>query len=1042
MTFGLSGRECNAGFIKNTAGTGCVPCQTGVTYRTASSNVLTEGQTNVCLPCLQCVAGRNFQTTACSPTVNRVCRACSTSCASNFFQSSPCTNSSNLGCTRCQTRCPVGQYQTLSGTCSGNTNFDAFLAACRPCLGPEDCGPGRYVSRVCPGTDRTPNQCVVCSVIPPTGDCSASQYRGGCVNFTNTRCVPFTTCARTMPMYLAGESRTKDGVCRNCTRCADLGLAVLRNCSTYDDSVCRGAACNRSAPCQTPAALANRSRLFCDYSLGEASATCGVCPSGYGSDGQFCLECPRGKTCNRLGEVECQGQCRAGAVSVCTEDLSLGGSVSCDQACGAIVPGFGARWVRRGTHVRPEPGMCDTYFQCGAGYYKIFRSTGVVECEACPTSLLPSGGQLERWVTEGLSTGDAKSCLWECRPELARLNSGRTGCALLPGRSTVTGRNPAGWWLEPLSKATGQCASGRTSEAGAAINASECIQCHALPAGAVWTAGSSQCDWGCLQQTAGAQPRKRGGACVGVVAACASLPGYSARSGACEPTGFPWNRGGYSKSAGAGTAAAVVVAVVAAAESRGGAAASSGALQDGLAMASLPYGVEGRHSLTVAGRNGSLGVQGPLCSGARVRLGRHEFILGAVCNQSFLVFLNLSRPTTRGLEVLIGNSTPGWRDGFKTQALFESELYVAPSAWSNETLFVLDRWNCLLREVVLYGEPGGYLTRAYTVWGRTEKLASLVPEPRCYGAGGLAAPRRFWALRDGWVAFADDNGLWQFHTRTRDLVLMLRESDGGFEADELVDVDTTDEFTLRLVFADAVWLVSAEAQACPTDSTSMPGGDCTVDCAWLSSTLVPVRFVNRTGDGACVPCTQRECGYGEAFAACTRAEDGGCRPCEPRPEAGVYTDRGTCEDSAWRVGLPPCSAGSYATDGGRYCEPCPTLTATWRAGATDARQCKCLPGLVRRGDRCVAADGLYEFEVPCAAREACSIPPFARLHPGDLVGCRFECLPGYYHRVGAGWLDKCSPCLAAEGNASSSSSTVFVTRGDDDEPWSCEWGPY
>ena len=878
---------------------------------------------------------------------------------------------------------------------------------------------------------------MLCAVIPTTGDCPANQYRGGCANYTNTRCLPFSQCAARV-QYLAGESRSQDGVCTGCTNCSNLGLRTLRNCSTFDDAVCQGAACNRSNPCVTPAGLANRSRLFCDYTLGESRAFCGMCPSGYDSDGQFCLECPRGSTCNRLGQVECRGQCKAGFVSVCTGGDFTWGSVGCEQTCAVSAAGTGGRWVRRGTHIRPEEGKCETYFQCGAGFFKVFRSTGVVECEACPISFLPSAGLLERYVTEGLSINDNRSCIWECRREKAALNAGRTACTVLSGRQSVIGINPSGWWLAPLTRATGQCGSGKTSEQDAAISAAECIDCHALPSGAVWVGGSSQCDWTCLQNawgtTAAGMVEKRGGVCVSPRESCADLAGFSRGSdGVCSPTSFPWNRGGSSK-LGWGTPV-----LISRAQATWWGGRVSGILQDGLTGVSLNYGISNRHSLRVDGFNGSVrtfAIPAPLCSGVRTWIGKYEYFLGAVCNQSFLVSINLSSVTTN-LTVLIGNSTPGWSDGFRTQAMFESELYVTISSSNNRTLFVLDRWNCLLREVVIYGDPGGYLTRAYTVWGSTAKLSLPIPEPKCYGEKGLASPRRFWTLGNGWVAFADDNGLWQFHTETRELVAMVKESDGLFEADDLVDVDTTDQYTLRLVFPDIVWLVSAQELPCPDDYTSRPGGDCTVDCTWLSSTRIPARFVNRTsGGGECLQCSQFECGYGEFFTPCTRVQDAVCTPCEPRGEVGVYTTKGTCEDMAWRAGGPPCSAGFYAKDNGRYCEQCPELTTTWFSGATDVRQCKCVEGLVRRWNKCVA-EYLYEVEPACAAREACVVPEFARLVPGDLVGCKFECVTGFYHRVGAGWVDKCSPCLME--NASRLS--IPLSRGDDDEPWSCEWAP-
>ena len=1012
-------RECNAGYIKSESGTACVLCSAGVTFRDAARNVQVEGGSNVCWNCQECVNGSKYQTQPCTVTSDRVCTACKTSCAKNFYQSSPCVPTRDLQCTGCKTACRAGFYKQAV-TCPGTTNYDIFFASCKPCLTPADCGTGKYVSSTCPGTSTTPNQCVLCSIIPPTGDCLPTQYRGGCVNYTNTRCLSFTTCPA--GSYLAGESRTQNGVCQKCTNCTLLGLRTLRACTTFDDAICQGGACNRSVPCAAPPALANRSTMFCDYSQGEAGAFCGVCPSGYWSDGQFCKECPRGFTCNRLGIVECKGQCGAGRLSVCQTGELASAYASCDQACPIPAAGTGGRWVRRGTHVRADT-TCETYFQCGPGYYKVFRSTGVVECEACPSSLLPSGGQLERWMTEGLSVGDSTSCLWECKVEVAALNSLRTACSILTNRQTVTGVNPSGMWLEPMSRVSGDCPGGTTSEQGAAISVSECITCHALPSGGVRVAGSKQCDWVC-SQSMGRNLVQRGGACVAPQLACLGIRGYTrSDAGACAVTSFPWNHAGYAK---LGWGAPVVGALL----NMTGVRVSS-ALQDGVTQTSLGYNVSNRHSLAVEGRNGSWYLQGPLCSGVRSWVGKHEFVLGAVCNQSFLVYLNLSR-SSAGLGVLIGSSTPGWRDGFKSQALFESELYVVGGR--NGTVFVLDRWNCLLREVVVYGEPGGYLTRVYTVWGNTDNLRLPVPDPKCYGAGGLAYPRRFWALRDGWVAFADDNGLWQFHTATRELIVMVKESDGLFEADDLLDVDASDEFTLRLVFGSGtVWYVSAEESPCPNDFTSAAGGDCRLGCPWLSSSLLPDKFVNRT-TGACVQCSQTDCGYGEEFVVCTRERDGYCRPCEPRagPE-GVYMSKGTCEDAAWRTGSPPCSPGYYAAEGGRYCEACPEFTSTWFAGATDARQCKCVEGLVRRGQgRCVG-ENMYEYDVTCAAREECLVPPRARLVAGDLVGCRFECGEGYYHRVGAGFLEKCGVCFSDRAAA------VALTRGDDDEPWSCEW---
>ena len=727
----------------------CNPCGAG-TYRVSASNVANEGQVNTCGACTGCASLVNYESLSCTPTRNRVCTACRVSCSTGQYKLSACNVTADLVCASCATRCNAGYYRTAASRCDGTTDYDSFLRGCVRCKQPGDCSPGYYISPgACAGSETVSNQCQLCAVVPPTGDCLPSQYRGGCFNYTNTICVNFTRCQA--GQFLAEESRSQDGVCRACTNCTALGLAFLRQCTTYDDAVCKGSPCNLSAPCVTPAALVSRGRLACDYSGGGlTSAFCGMCPLGYGSDGQFCLDCPRGSTCNRIGVPECQGQCARG---------------------------------------------------------------------------------------------------------------------------------------------------------------------------------------------------RRGGVCVAPVSTCAGLRGYTRRSATdlgarCVATAFPWNRGGFKKT---GWAAPLVVVAGGGGWADAVIRPQSGLVQDGLAVNSLRYGVSGRHSVVVMvgdGTNTTRSVEGPLCSATRLTVGAYDYVIGAVCNQSFLAYLNLSdtsaRPA-RGLGVLIGlPGRPGFRNGFRREAQFESELYVAsgPSRNGTAVVYVLDRWNCLVREVVLSGQPGGYLTRAYTVGGDDSTLA-LGSLPKCVGGGALAWPRKFWALLGGWLAFADEGGLWQFHTETRELLVMAQEGDVGFEADDLLDVDAG-EFTVRLVFGgvtNATWLVSAQQDRCPDDWTSVDGGDCTVECPWLSSGLAPTRFVNQTS-GACAACTARQCGYGEVFSSCARDLDSQCVGCSGALAIGagwVFAKAGTCAQTEWKR-APPCEPGSYAMDGGRFCEACPRFTGTWRGG--------------------------------------------------------------------------------------------------------------
>jgi hypothetical protein len=191
------------------------------------------------------------------------------------------------------------------------------------------------------------------------------------------------------------------------------------------------------------------------------------------------------------------------------------------------------------------------------------------------------------------------------------------------------------------------------------------------------------------------------------------------------------------------------------------------------------------------------------------------------------------------------------------------------------------RWNCLLREVVVWDWPGSYLTRVHTLWGDTDKLQLAVPQAKCYGDGSLAWPRRFWALDPDWLAFADEDGLWQFDTRTRELLVIVRESAGGFEADGLAGVVLQGPTVMVLTFLDGrVWTVRAAQALCPEGRTSLRGGGCDIECRLAASDGSRMHWVSELS-GDCLPCTTSVvCGLGEELVPCSAWGDAYCRRCE------------------------------------------------------------------------------------------------------------------------------------------------------------------
>ena len=536
--------------------------------------------------------------------------------------------------------------------CSGTTDYDQVLAACIPCKVPGDCPAGFYLSGTCPGTGTTSNVCLQCTLVT----CAAGQYRGYCGGYTNTQCTNYRTCLT--GQYLAGESQDSDGICVNCSTCE---TGEIRACTRYEDVVCDGEPCSAMVPCARRSSV-SRLSYFCDFSRGAEYASCGVCPHGHGSDGQYCLECPRGSTCDIKGVVACKGQCRAGVLSSCESPWDLG-YVGCDTAC--ELTSMPAQLPWRGTYTYMEGANCGVYFRCQAGYYKLFGTGGTAGCEPC-TEARPTLGVRDRWVTEGLSVGDATSCLWECKRELA-IPVGAT-CQLMTDRAQGGGWNQAGSWAG--SAGSGTCRQGYTSEAQTAMSIGECRACPALNTSTQRPrATTTQCEWECIEYGAA----RLGGKCVRPRTDCLS-EGVTEIGDMCLVTSYPWNRPGHRKT---GWGMPVLSQYT----------GQPWDTTEPVLFTTRGYGVQGRHKLTLLLDGTARTMPGPVCSGVLGDWNGKAYMFGALCNQSFLVYLDLTSGSKMG--ILIGSSTRGWRDGFRTQALFEDELYVASGGPGR--LFVLDR---------------------------------------------------------------------------------------------------------------------------------------------------------------------------------------------------------------------------------------------------------------------------------------------------------------------------------------------------------------
>ena len=611
---------------------------------------------------------------------------------------------------------------------------------------------------------------------------------------------------------------------------------------------------------------------------------CGGSQRGYDSDDRECIECPEGWTCSRRGEVACQGQCAAGQRSACDGQL---GYARCEQGQCNLTHWTGALVVR-GTYEDPVAGDCATYFRCPIGWYQRFQTNGVVECAPC------QGKQaLARYVSGGLSTDDEGSCLWECdgTRQVVTWQSAGAGVCVFVRALEAAARHSSGWYgvagVPDQRFPLATCPELHTTESNTALRAGECLACPEIPVNGRRVVGSRDCEWQCEAGFV-----QRGGRCVRVLGVGWPCTGRGTTrvegSGECVTSAVPWNRPGTRKlwppvrvaveragtpqaAAGAGTRVVVV--------------SSAGRT---IRAGSSVGGVSGRHWVEADGKR--VTVQGPVCSMAWLEVDGHSYVACAVCNESFVAYVSLSAATPPGLHVLIGQpGAPGWADGFKTQARFGVELHVASEAYGMGSVWVLDRWNCVVREVVVWpGGPGDYRTRVFTVYGRTDGFLMVPSSPRCYGAGSLVGPRGFWdAGGSGFLFFLDDTGLWQLETEGVGLVRVL----------------------------DRTWDVGGtRGRLVPDEMVSV----------WLAefSVVVPTMVMGGFAPRRCS--TRKDCRY----RACVKIGDAFCAGYGDIPHC--YANNQMCPASDCPVGSLPRSSSVRLLG----CDRCPTGKYVATANAT------------------------------------------------------------------------------------------------------------
>ena len=803
------------------------------------------------------------------------------------------------------------------------------------------------------------------------------------------------------------------GVCVSCINCQALGRATLASCSQYSDTLCQGASCSGASPC---ANLADRN-FFCDFSaLGGQAASrnsqgvCGLCPDGYSSDGMFCYECPRLSTCSRMGDVQCYGEAAPGEEPGCfgAYEGSVGlCPVSTDPT----------RVVTRGPFIRPN-GNCAPYFQCAAGYFKHFYATGQVYCEPCvppgSSGALPS---YFTWFSGGLSVNDPGSCLYECQGKGVWPGGG----CLSTGYVLYTPSNAPGFYDDGTGGGYKSCPVGFTSVKNQAASAGDCVPCP------VQTAyfGDACGDWTCNNRLT-----KRGDTCIDLQTCPQNSVGYSiGAKGGCLPYPLPWQSPGYQKAGyqlpGLNTGLQIFMGVPVPNLADSVVLVAQGASGETLTFYSLAYGASQRHWM-MAGPARQVSLPGQVCSASSSVLAGHEYVFLAFCNATFLSFLDLSlaSPSPR---LLIGSTTAGYVEGFRDQALFQTELYVASDSTSSR-LFVSDRFNCALRVVFIPTSPGDFLTRTYWLYGSTYGTCMTDTE-------ALLHPGRLYPVTVAsqmFYLFPADDGLYQLDGGTRSVLQIVPKQVLPVWLPSLfalTGIDMPNASTIRLQFRNLTALVMPVQQLCSPGFTSNLGGSCSIACS------TDVNYVDPT-TGACLPCATQACGAGYLNIPCTPNSPQMCVLCPVLlPLQGlyprVYSTPGKCgiDNTAFVDYCPPnwFLTSAQAPGGHLRCAPCPAFSSTDADGATSVDQCRCFPGVTRVASGTCVVGQLY----PLPLISKC---PFGTYHRGVYEGCTScrvdpfpDCPVGAYPTFNG----SCLPCVRPY-------NSVFTSNGNGvNDPSTC-----
>lgn len=997
--------SCPAGTYAGLTGQSqCTPCAIG-TFSAAGASVCTPcdkgtfATSTQMSKCTDCAVGKYA-----SKTGQTICDNCAAGTYTNSLKTQTCSN------------CPAGSFTSTTGnnvcsTCNAGSSSPAGSTACPACsIGSFTASAGQAQCSLCPVASYiTTAGASVCLPCPAnTYSAAGSQALSNCKScFTEFLCAYKTSCTSTQCPMDTYQAFNKDTYCNNnannnnpstpCLPCKTpvncvAGQSVLnfqclgttttinqciacsrgvcpaglyrRSCTTSIDSTCTlsyttcptnqylvgfgeftPGTCTPCTNClitenpiQECSNYKNRicgtacnrnlpcsSNAFCYFLSTNDYGTCSKCPVGYSSNGFMCFPCPRGTICDSNGSPKCEGTCSTSFQPTCTNVYQPCVSDQCNSYQFNDTNSIGI--------FNNIENNCQNYKVCKPGFYLFVSDVGVPTCTPC-TNILSN----EEAVTPGLIINNQTSCITQIK-------------------RTKTSNNEGFY-----SSDNRACPSNTVSEQFYATIRDECFLCPVRPSNTFVVPNTPRCEWTCMPGYfplgAKCEPEINRLDCNG--------PGLIFTSNGCIMAPIPWQSAGFGYS-------------------------------EMLSITIIPTRIDFRQVLNlgytsmvdyssyshnvITANSLNKRVQGVICS----LTWTPSYVYLVFCNTSMIFFWDTTqiKPTS-----LIGNMTRGYQEGFKNQALFENELYIAAVSSDPNRMIVMDTWNCVVREVVLGPNgPADFRTRSFLLFGTVYNKKAFCID--------LITPQWLFPLYGDLVAFINDHKIiCQIHTKRRMYKCMINYN---FMQTNFTYMSSPNSSTLVLYYTHQTVEIRSTFIACPNDYTSYEGSSCSIYAPYNAGNFGGFYLI----DGIPYKCVEPACPLGSYPGICSRNAPANCFQCiidNPHNYTIKIRSAGACSYDI----VHPCPMNMYSDNDG-YCQSCPTLMYTLAPYRTSIWDCVCPYPLIRTGSAmCILGAPLF----PMFSRNPCPFHEYRDTAYNDQVCYNCKLDPCTFIKTGQ-YLESC-----------------------------------